>query len=200
MPVPAASPRQRRRPSAGALAARLLAAVLLAWALGLVWFVATLPGPAPAGLRTDGVAVLTGGPGRIIRGAAVVAAGSAERMLISGVDRSVQPQELGAQAGLPPALLACCVELGFVADSTRTNAAEVADWVARHEMRSVRLVTADHHLPRAMGEVRAALPRSVRLHGDAVRDPRPLRYLMLEYNKFLVSRALLLARRRPAEP
>ncbi|MFN7176942.1 MAG: YdcF family protein [Thermaurantiacus sp.] len=177
----------------------MFAALVLAWALGLIWFVASLPGPAPAGLRTDGVAVLTGGPGRIVRGAAVVAAGAANRMLISGVDRSVQPHELGAQAGLPRAMLDCCVDLGFAADNTRANAAEVAEWVARQDMRSVRLVTADHHLRRAMGEVRAALPRSVILHGDAVRDPRPLSYLVLEYNKLLASRAILVARRiRPA--
>lgn len=173
------------------LVARLFALPVLLLALGFMLFLVTLPGPAPADTRTDGVAVLTGGPGRMARGVAVLEAGAARRMLISGVDSTVRPEELSAGAGIPARLLACCIDLGFEAQDTRANAAEVADWVAAHRVGSLRLVTASHHLPRAMGEVRARLPAEVRLVGDGVADPKPLSHLAAEYAKFLISRARL---------
>ncbi len=39
----------------------------LAWIAGFVWFVLSLPEPAPDDIRTEGIVVLTGGPGRIAR-------------------------------------------------------------------------------------------------------------------------------------
>ncbi len=178
---------------------RILTALLLAYALGFVWYLLTLPGPAPAGTQTDGVAVLTGGPGRLARGVAVLEAGAARRMLVSGVNRTVTREGLAAGAGVPGPLLACCIELGFEAHDTRSNAREVAHWAARHRLRSIRLVTADYHLPRAMGEVRAALPPGLALVGDGVADARPLAHLAAEYAKLLASRARLLLRPRGPE-
>jgi uncharacterized SAM-binding protein YcdF (DUF218 family) len=170
---------------------RLLATMALAWTLGFLWFLLSLAEPASLASQTDGVAVLTGGPGRVSRGVAVLEQGAARRMLISGVDKAVRPQDLGTLAGVPRALLACCIDLGFAAENTRANAAEVALWVTERELRSVRLVTANHHLPRAMGEVRAQLPGHVVLIGDGVPDRKPITHLASEYSKLLVSRASL---------
>ena len=55
-----------------------------------------LPGPAGAE-RTDGIVVLTGGPGRLARGFELIERGAAERMLISGVDARCGPEELAAR-------------------------------------------------------------------------------------------------------
>ncbi len=177
----------------GGIAARIAAAGLLAWALGFVWYLLALPGPAPLARATDGVVVLTGGSGRLARGVEVMQAGSAKRMLVSGVDKSVRPRDLGSAAGVPATLLACCIDLGFAAENTRANAEEVAEWVARQGHRSVRLVTANHHLPRAMGEVRARLAPEVVVVGDGVPDRKPLAHLAAEYSKLLASRIRLLA-------
>ena len=40
---------------------RLLSLLLLAWALGFIWFAVFLPQPVIEPMRTDGVVALTGG-------------------------------------------------------------------------------------------------------------------------------------------
>jgi hypothetical protein len=193
--VPSSSQAARRSVGPGGLLARLAAALVLAWSLGFLWYLWSLPGPADLARQTDGVVVLTGGSGRLARGVAVMEAGAAQRMLISGVDKTVRPNDLQEVAGVPPRLLACCIDLGFAAQNTRANAEEIAQWAARRQLGSVRVVTANHHLPRAMGEVRARLPAGVALLGDGVPDAKPLAHLAAEYSKLLASRATLLWRR-----
>jgi uncharacterized SAM-binding protein YcdF (DUF218 family) len=176
--------------------ARLLALVVLMWVGGFVLFVLGLPGPARADTRTDGVAVLTGGPGRVQRGVAVLKAGLAQRLLVSGVHPSVKPAELGAAAGIPDRLNSCCVDLGFKADSTRSNAEEVSAWVAQHGFKTIRLVTAGYHMPRARAELEARLPADVVVVPDGVNAGLPLAAMLIEYAKFQASWVLL--RVRPA--
>lgn len=192
--------RRRRRPARApgpfGLAARLLALVVLLWVAGFIVFVLSLPGPAALDARTDGVAVLTGGPGRVARGVAVLESGAARRLLVSGVDPAVRPPEFEAAAGVPPALMACCVDLGYAADSTATNALEVADWARRHRLASIRLVTAAYHLPRARIELEARLPAGIRIVPDGVVAGLPLGAMLMEYAKLQVAWARL--RVRPA--
>jgi len=175
--------RDRRQHGFAWWAARLLGLAVFAWVAGFVVFVLNQEGPAPEGLKTDGVAVLTGGPLRAARGVEVLEDGLARRMLISGVDPSVRPQELARAAGIRPGLFDCCVDLGFVADNTRSNAEEVAQWVARHRFKSVRLVTAGYHMRRARMEMAARLPADVTVAPDAVPARLPLTAMLWEYLK-----------------
>ena len=80
--------------------------------------------------------------------------GLARRMLISGVARTVRPEELAEAYEVDPALFECCIALGREAFDTRSNADEVARWLARRRFRSIRLVTNDLHMPRARYELR----------------------------------------------
>ena len=48
--------------------------------------------------------------------------------------------------------------LGFVATDTVGNARETAAWARAHGYRSLIVVTSDFHIPRAMLELRAAMP------------------------------------------
>jgi uncharacterized SAM-binding protein YcdF (DUF218 family) len=170
--------------------ALLLLLVATALALGFLLFARTLPGAAPPGVRTDGVVVLTGGPGRLARGAEVLEAGLAARMLVSGVDRAVTPEELRLALDLSRPLFRERVELGFVAEDTRSNAAEVAVWATRHELRSIRIVTSDYHARRARAEIAARVPEGVGLLVDAVPGEAPPRRLFREYLKFLAATLL----------
>lgn len=172
--------------------ARLLGGLAVVWAIGFFIFVLRQPGPAEEGLQTDGIAVLTGGPGRLARGADLLRGGGARRMLISGVDRKVRPAELRQATGLDRDLFECCVDLGFVADNTRTNASEVAEWVTRNGFKSVRLVTAGYHMPRARVEIAARLPADVRILADGVPARLSPLGLASEYSKLLASRFFLL--------
>ena len=65
-------------------------------------------------------------------------------------------------AGSHPApgsrLYNCCVDLGFKAADTNGNAREIAAWAKTHSYNSLIVVTADYHMPRAMLELRGAMP------------------------------------------
>ncbi len=162
---------------------RLFAFALLAWILGFVWFALFLP-QAASMKATDGVVVLTGGAGRIDRGLQILEAGKAKRMLVSGVDLDVKPAELAAQYDRPMRLFDCCIDLGFRAVDTRSNALETARWAARHKIRTLRLVTHDWHMRRARLELDQVLPETVTVVNDAVATQPSLTVLFKEYHKY----------------
>jgi uncharacterized SAM-binding protein YcdF (DUF218 family) len=162
---------------------RILAFTVLVWILGFAWFALFLPQPASM-QATDGVVVLTGGAHRIDRGLSVLEAGKAKRMLISGVDLDVKPAELAAEYGRPEKLFQCCIDLGFRAVDTRSNALETARWVAKHEVKTVRLVTHDWHIRRARLELNQVMPANVTVINDAVATQPSLAVLFTEYNKY----------------
>ncbi|TKD51678.1 YdcF family protein [Sphingomonas baiyangensis] len=170
---------------------RALAFVLLAYALGFVAFLLALGAPLE-GTRTDAIVVPTGGPGRIDRGIAILEAGGAERMLVTGVDPRVRPIELALTYRTSPRLFACCIDLGQEAVDTRSNGDETARWVRDRGYASVRLVTADWHMPRARLELANALGDDVTIIGDPVRTNAGFAVLFSEYNKLVIRRIALL--------
>lgn len=172
---------------------RLLSFFLIIWMIGFAWFAIDLPRTAADDVKTDSVVVLTGGPKRIDRALVVLTSKKAERLLISGVDREVKPIELAAEYGPSTELFDCCVDLGFQAVDTRSNALETARWVARREDSSVRLVTSDWHMRRARLELERAMPPKVKIISDAVATAPSLGTLFKEYNKFLMRKLAALA-------
>ncbi len=166
---------------------RLAALFLLVYALGYAFFVVSLPQPA-GDRQTDAVVVLTGGAGRIERGLQMLQNRQARRMLISGVERTVRPQELAATQGVDTAIFDCCVDLGREAVDTRSNADEVAHWLRRRGFKSMRLITTDWHMPRARFEIEKRLEGEVAIVADAVVSNPSLRQLFTEYNKYVLNR------------
>ncbi len=169
---------------------RFLALVALAYLLGFAVFMLTLERTAPPS-RTDAIVVLTGGAGRIPRGLALMEDGMAKRMLISGAESTVKPNELAAANNASRRLFACCIDLGYEAVDTRSNADETARWVTSRKFRSVRLVTAEWHMHRARMELASVLDGKVTVIGDAVPSNPPFAMLVREYNKYLVRRVAL---------
>lgn len=166
---------------------RIFALLLVAWAFGFLWFAMSLPQPAGRD-ETDAIVVPTGSGGRIQRGLAMLQAGTAERMLVTGVDANVKPGEFAAEYDVPMELMECCVTLGFAAVDTRSNAAEAARWARERKVRTLRLVTTDWHMRRAASELDQALPDGVEVVRDAVSSEPSLGGLFLEYNKLIASR------------
>ena len=162
---------------------RLLSLLILAWLLGFAWFAIAMPRPL-GNQKTDAIVVVTGGPGRIERGLAMLAQGQARQLFISGVDRGVTLADLARRYGHKD-LFDCCVTLGFEAVDTRSNGIEVGRWVAQREYRSIRLITPDWHMRRARFELGRSMPRDAVVYIDAVRSEPTLGTLWNEYHKFL---------------
>ena len=163
---------------------RILAFVVLLWALGFAVFAVLLPRPAGEE-KTDGIVVVTGAGGRIERGVTALQEGWSKRLLVSGVDPEVKPGELSAEYAIPERLMDCCITLGYDAVDTRSNAAEAAQWAAAGRMKSIRLVTSDWHMRRAAFELDALLAGKVSIVRDAVPSEPKLSMLFLEYHKYL---------------
>jgi uncharacterized SAM-binding protein YcdF (DUF218 family) len=170
---------------------RLISLCLLGWMLGFAWFALLLPQPLD-GRKTDAIVVLTGGAGRIDRGLDLMKERAARRMFISGVERSVRPNELASRYHVDSALFDCCITLGREAIDTRSNGIETAHWLDRRGYDTVRLITSDWHMRRAAFELRQALPDDIVLVYDAVPGKPSLGTLFKEYNKYLLRRAAAL--------
>lgn len=180
-----------RRPGIAGIVARIVAVPVLAWLFGFLWFSLTLPGPAPLSARTDAVVVLTGGAGRFKRGLAVLEAGSARRMLVSGVGRNTTRRQLAAAAGIGTARLKT-TDLGYEAVDTRSNAEETARWVARHRFASIRLVTSAGHMRRSRLELSRVLPPGIAVLPDAVPVEPRAPSIATEWSKYLLRRLAIL--------
>lgn len=165
---------------------RILAAAGLIWVLGFALWVLLLPGGNDTGRKTDAIVVMTGGPGRVDHGVALLRAGKARRLLISGVDRTVRPHELALTVHASNGLFDCCVDLGREAVDTRSNADETVRWVNKRGYRSLRLVTSAWHMPRARLELAARLDDDVEIVSDAVPGERPPAAMSREYTKYVL--------------
>ncbi|HET6222612.1 MAG TPA: YdcF family protein [Dongiaceae bacterium] len=143
----------------------LAVAAILAWLAGLIYFATTIPVRiAEPETTTDAIVVLTGGSARLEEGLRLLGEKKAKWLLISGVNPQVDLTQLLTSTGLPAALMpsqadiACCIFIGHRADNTAGNAREAAEWAAAHDLHSLRLVTADYHMPRSLLEFRRAMP------------------------------------------
>ena len=199
------APNQRRR-GWGSRLAHLALGLFTLWLIGLLGFIAVIPGTTTrldADTKTDAIIVLTGGGDRLAEGFRLLDRGLAKRLLVSGVAGGVTlPQlidRLGDQRDTVPsaAELACCVTLGYEAESTVGNANESAEWLRSNDAKSVRLVTANYHMLRSLLEFRRKVPGLTLVPHPVfpgeVRDPhwfvkpRTLLLIINEYHKYLVA-------------
>ena len=71
---------------------------------------------------------------------------------------------------------------------TRSNAEEAGRWLAKHDFRSLRLITSDWHMRRARYEFDRVLGGKYKIVPDAVRTEPSFVTLFSEYNKYLLRR------------
>ena len=162
--------------------------VLTALVGGFIWFTGEAERPGQLPPHADGIVVLTGGPDRIEAGFRLLAAGRADRLLVTGV-HGAELADLTRRAGVDLAPFAGRVTLGRTATSTRTNAIETAEWNRRAPAAGLIIVTAGFHMPRAMAELRRALPGVMLYRSPAhsgAKQPS-LRILATEYIKWLAA-------------
>lgn len=155
--------------------------------------------PEAPGTRTDLIVVLTGGSNRVDTGFNLMLADKARAMLITGVHPDAKFQDLvrAWNAG-PDAKLAmmghCCITLDTRARTTEENAFEIGRWLmddAHSSLNSVRVVTSNYHMPRAMLWIARALPNMKLLRHPV--EPTDVgmtelafwRNTFVEYHKFM---------------
>jgi uncharacterized SAM-binding protein YcdF (DUF218 family) len=168
---------------------RLGSLLVLIYALAFVLFAVTLGKPAAADAPvTDAAVVLTGAPGRIEHAIDVLKARKSGRLLVDGVDPAVAKLDLARRIRGSGKWLACCVDLGSESVDTRSNAEEAERWLAGHKYKSLRLITSDWHMRRALYEFHRALGKTYRIVPDGVRTEPSFLTLFGEYNKLLLRR------------
>ncbi|NKB19392.1 MAG: YdcF family protein [Alphaproteobacteria bacterium] len=174
-------------------------ALLATWMLGLTWFVSKVPARHIENrTKTDAIIVLTGGTGRLEAGLQLLADGYAKLLFVSGVARGVDVQALLKLVRRKPDDFACCIAVGYRADSTAGNAIETTQWIKKNKLSSLRLVTASYHMPRSLYEFRKVMP-SIKIVPHSVfppqfkrngwwRWPGTARLLAIEFNKYLIAK------------
>lgn len=155
--------------------------------------------PDIATVRADGVAVLTGGRARLEPAVALLRQVDGARLLVSGVNRNLSAETLRRTLGVDESLFACCVDIDRQAEDTIGNAEYTARWAREHGFETLVIVTNDYHMPRALLEMRRALPDVEIMPYPVVNRPasgRPGtadfdRYRVLggEFGKYLVALA-----------
>ena len=176
---------------------RVAAALGALWLAGFAWFLVLIARPVPDRPHAQGIVVLTGGARRVRMGLRLLRDGDARWLLVSGIGGGADLAALGRRAGFDPLPLAPRITLGRGAASTFGNAREAAAWVKEKRLRSVILVTAFYHIPRALLEFRRAMP-GLRLvpypvrprwmrHADGLGRWAGVRVLGEEYMKLLAA-------------
>ena len=179
----------------------LVLVLAVGWLGGLLLFVTSVtqmqePAITPDLVAADGIVVLTGGSERLNVGIDLLKANKGRKLLVSGVNPTISQDKILAGQDVPQRLRDCCILMGRMADNTIGNAEETRTWIAAEGLKSIRLVTANYHMPRSLYIFRRALsgitviphpimPDSVKLtrwwEGSGTTS-----LLINEYNKFLL--------------
>ena len=148
--------------------------------------------------NADGIVVWTGkGGGRLEAGGKLLQTEKGERLLISGVHKDNDSEQIAKIAGLSETLAACCLDLDYAAKNTVGNARETASWALALDYDHIILVTSAYHMPRAKVEIASAAGR-IRIIPYPVEraDNRKwyrsfdrFKRLLQEYSKLLLSYA-----------
>jgi uncharacterized SAM-binding protein YcdF (DUF218 family) len=139
----------------------LILLLVVLWGVGLMAFAARVASSTPARdpRVSDGIVALTGaGSVRIETAVKLLERGKAKRLLISGVNKEVNRADLQRLTHDYGKSFECCIDLGFRAADTQGNARETSAWATYHKVKTLIVVTADYHMPRAMLELRAGVP------------------------------------------
>jgi len=148
---------RRRRIGSIGIKFIIFAAILLVGGFG--YFIWELPDQQiELDRNADGIVVLTGGDSRVSDGLALLAAGRAKRLLISGVYTGTTTSDIARQVVDYNRLLTCCVDLDYSAINTLGNAVGTRQWTLKNGFHSLIVVTSAYHMPRALAELSHQLP------------------------------------------
>ncbi|PPR78233.1 MAG: hypothetical protein CFH01_01106 [Alphaproteobacteria bacterium MarineAlpha2_Bin1] len=143
-----------------------------------------------------GIVVFTGSAGRINEGINLLESNISNLMLVTGVNES---SLINTQNWIrsKTSKYECCIELETNAQNTADNARETINWINKHSLSSVRLVTSSYHILRSELELKKIAPKDLIIvkHPVHVSNGKTsflelVSYFMLlsiEYSKFIIS-------------
>jgi uncharacterized SAM-binding protein YcdF (DUF218 family) len=171
-----------------------------AWFAGFGWFLYLATRDAPPAPHVDAIVVLTGGPDRVEVALRLLVDGAADRLLVSGAGEKTDLAILAHRAAIDPVPLESQITLGHAAHSTRGNALETASWAHDQGVGTLLVVTSWFHMPRALLELRRALPAVTahpypvgRFDAAELANGSGARRVIGEYHKYLAAIAGLTA-------
>lgn len=142
---------------------------------------------------SDGIAVLTGGKGRISLGLKLFSENNTLQLIISGVDKQVSvnsiiPYDFKNRTN---------ITIDKDSESTYQNAQVVNRWSIKHKLRNITIITSYYHMPRSMFLMKSLAP-NVNFYPYPVKKPFASKssfkenifyyfFLTEEYIKYLVS-------------
>jgi len=176
----------------------LLVLAVIGWCLGFAYFIGLVPRKQTdtGGIVTDAVIVLTGGKKRIEEGFSILRSNKSKKLFITGVSNLVSNEEvINAHGGF--GAYGHRVEFGREAKTTYGNALETQKWIAKNNIRTITLVTANYHMPRSMVVFGDVLPSDITIIEHPVFPDNfyikdfwfhlnSIKILLLEYNRTLL--------------
>lgn len=143
--------------------------------------------------QTEAIVVLTGGRNRISEAIKVYNQGLAKKLFISGVEKNTSLAAISHQQDVvfPEEKT---VLLEKKSTNTIENAIETQIWIQQNQIKSIRLVTSNYHIPRSLQEFQHQNPElKIIIHpvfSDYVakewwKSTRSFYLIASEYNKFL---------------
>lgn len=143
---------------------RIINTLIIFLGLGCIYFAYSIPTtPTNNHKRTDAVVVLTGGLHRIEAGFQILSENKSRKLFISGVYNNTKLHELliFSDHDIYKLLLKKdLVKLGKKAHTTKGNAEETYEWIKKNNIKSIRLVTSNYHMPRSIFEFKKLLPNT----------------------------------------
>lgn len=143
--------------------------------------------------HTEAIVVLTGGRNRISEAIKAYNQGLSKKLFISGVEKNTSLAAISHEQDVTfPKEKAVMLEKKST--NTIENAIETRSWIKQNDIKSIRLVTSNYHIPRSLQEFQHQNPNlKIVLHpvySDYVakewwKSIRSFYLIASEYNKFL---------------
>ena len=151
--------------------------------------------------KTDAIIVVTGSGDRIPEAIRLMNEDLAPKLFISGVGKDTKALELldSLAIGWRDILKMDMsrISLGYAATDTIGNASESEEWIRKNNIKTIRLVTSNYHMPRTHLEFRKRMPELKIIEHPVIprnfdkhewQESKPVRDLIIkEYFKYLYS-------------
>ena len=137
----------------------------------------------------DGIVVLTGDQFRIAKGIELLKRNPNKKLLISGVNKNINPVDIMKEFPSSINFFQCCIDIGKDAKNTFENIIETFEWMKSNEFTSIIIVTSDYHLPRVKLEINRFIDNQ-QIFYEAVKTNESdsiirLKKITLEYIKYI---------------